>query len=97
MYKLYKNIYSLLLIKNFSTVPTFIRNKKLPICSECLHFIEYTNNYLYDQIRSNEHYGKCNKFGEVNMITASIEYDLASDCRLDNDKCGKFASEYTKK
>ncbi len=97
MYKFYKNIYSLLLIKKFSTVPTFIRNKKLPICSECIHFIEHTNNYPYDPTLSNQQYGKCNKFGEVNMITGLIEYDLASDCRLDNNKCGKFASEYSKK
>ena len=94
MYKVYKNIYSLLLIKKFSTEMPFIRNKKLPICSECLHFIEHTNNYPYDTIPNNEQYGKCKKFGEVNMITGSIEYDLATECRLDNNKCGKFASEY---
>jgi hypothetical protein len=82
---------------NFSTVPTFIRNTKLPICSNCIHFIEHTNNYPYDSTPSNQQYGKCNKFGEVNMISGSIEYDLASDCRLDNNKCGKFASEYSKK
>ena len=97
MYKLYKNIYSLLLIKHFSSVPIFIRNTKIPICSNCIHFIEHTNNYTYDPTLSNQQYGKCNKFGEVNMITGSIEYDLASDCRLDNNKCGKFASEYSKK
>jgi len=79
-------------IRRFSE--NFIRNKKIPICSKCLHFIEHTNNYPYDSIPSNE-YGKCKKFGEVNMITGNIEYDLATDCRLDNNKCGKFASEYS--
>ena len=97
MYKVYKNVYSLLLIKKFSTEMPFIRNKKLPICSECLHFIEHTNNYPYDPITSNEQYGRCKKFGEVNMITGVIDNDFASDCRLDNNKCGKFASEYSKK
>jgi hypothetical protein len=97
MYKVYKNVYSLLLIKKFSTETPFIRNKKLPICSECVHFIEHTNNYPYDPITSNERYGKCKKFGEVNMITGIIENDFASDCRLDNNKCGKFALEYSKK
>ena len=80
-----------------TTGKIFIRNKALPICSNCLHFIEHTNNYPYDPIPSNEKYGKCKKFGEINMITGSIEHDLASDCRLTENKCGKFASEYTKK
>ena len=94
---MYKFIYFTILKSNFSTVNTYIRNKELPICSKCVHFIEHTNNYPYDPIPSNEQYGKCNKFGEVNMITGEIDYDLASDCRLDNSKCGKFASEYSKK
>lgn len=94
---MYKLIYFTILKTNFSTVPTFIRNKQLPICTECLHFIEHTNNYPYDPISSNERYGKCKKFGEINMITGLIEHDLAIDCRLNDDKCGKFASEYTKK
>jgi hypothetical protein len=94
---MYKLIYFTILKTNFSTVNTFIRNKQLPICSNCVHFIEHTNNYPYDPIPSNKQYGKCKKFGEVNMITGSIEHDFASDCRLNNNKCGKFASEYTKK
>lgn len=94
---MYKFIYFTILKRNFSTGLIYIRNKELPICSKCIHFIEYTNNYPYDPIPSNEQYGKCNKFGEVNMITGEIDYDLASDCRLDNSKCGKFASEYSKK
>ena len=73
---------------------TGIRNKELPICSKCLHFIEHTNNYPYDPIPSNEHYGRCNKYGETNLVTGVIQYDLASDCRLDNTKCGKFGSEF---
>ena len=94
---MYKLIYCTILKTNFSTVNTFIRNKELPICLKCVHFIEHTNNYPYVPIPSNEQYGKCKKFGEVNMITGLIEHDLASDCRLNDDKCGKFASEYTKK
>ena len=94
---MYRLIYFTILKTNFSTVPTFIRNKELPICSKCAHFIEHTNNYPYDPIPSNEKYGKCKKFGEMNMITGSIEHDLASDCRLNDSKCGKFASEYSKK
>jgi hypothetical protein len=80
-----------------TTGKIFIRNKALPICSNCLHFIEHTNNYPYDPIPSNEQHGRCKKFGEVNMITGAIEYDLASDCRLTVSKCGKLGSEYTEK
>ena len=80
-----------------STGKIFIRNKALPICSNCLHFIEHTNNYPYDPMPSNEQHGRCKKFGEVNMITGAIESDLASDCRLNATKCGKSGSEYTEK
>ena len=31
------------------------------------------------------------------MITGVIEYDFASDCRLNDKKCGKFGLEYTNK
>jgi len=64
---MYKLIYFLLLNKKFSTKKNFIRNKGLPICSNCLHFIEHTNNYPYDPITSNEKYGRCKIFGEVNV------------------------------
>ena len=93
---MYKTIY-FSLNRTFSIGKGFIRNKELPICSNCAHFIEHTNNYPYDPITSNEQYGRCKKFGEVNMITGAIDNDFASDCRLDNNKCGKFASEYSKK
>jgi hypothetical protein len=86
----------LILNKKFSTKKIFIRNKEVPICSNCLHFIEYTNNYPYDPIPSNEKYGRCKKFGEVNMVTGAIEYDLAINCRLNDSKCGKFGSEFNK-
>jgi hypothetical protein len=72
---------------------SFIRNKELPICSTCVQFIEHTNNYPYDPIPCNKQ-GRCKKFGEVNMITGAIEYDFANDCRFNENKCGKFGSEY---
>ena len=94
---MYKLIYFYILKSAFSTGKNLIRNTKLPICSNCLHFIEHTNNYPYDPKPCDEQYGRCKKFGEINMITGIIEHDFATDCRLNNDKCGKFASEYTKK
>ena len=76
------------------SVKNFIRNKELPICSKCLHFIEHTNNYPYDPIPSNERHGKCKKFGEMNIITGIIEYDLANNCRINDSQCGKNGSEF---
>ena len=76
---------------------TFIRNRELPICSNCVNFIEYKNNYPYDPIPNDQQYGKCKKFGEVNFITGIIEYDLARNCRLNISKCGNLGSEYIEK
>ena len=75
----------------------FIRNKELPVCSTCVYFKEHTNNYPYDPLPSNEQYGKCTKFGEVHLVTGAIEYDLASQCRLNSNQCGTTGSEYTAK
>jgi len=94
---MYKFIYFLILNRKFSSEKFFIRNKELPICIKCLYFIEHTNNYPYDPVPSNEQHGRCKKFGQLNMITGKIEYDLASNCRLNDSKCGKHASEYTEK
>ena len=88
-------MYKLIINRTFTTGKIFIRNRDLSICSNCLHFIEHTNNYPYDSIPSNEQYGRCKKFGEVNLITGVIEYDLAKNCRLNVSKCGKLGLEYT--
>jgi hypothetical protein len=93
MYKLI----NFLLLNKLSTCKNFIRNTELPICSNCLHFIEHTNNYPYDSIPSDEQYGRCKKFGELNIITGVINYDFAMSCRLNNNKCGNLGSEYTAK
>ena len=92
-----KLIYFFMLKTAFSTKKLFIRNIDLPVCSNCLHFIEHTNNYPYDPVPSDKHYGKCKKFGEVNFITGLIEYDFSKNCRDDINKCGKNGSEYEKK
>ena len=84
------NIYGSLQNRNFSTEKFFIRNQELPICSNCLHFIEYTNTNPFDSYR-------CKKFGEMNVITGVIKYDLAAVCRLGDDNCGKKGSQYTAK
>lgn len=94
---MYKLVPFLILNRIFSTGKKIIRNIELPICSNCIHFIEHTNNYPYDPIPSGKLYGRCNKFGEVNVITGEIEYDLARHCRVNVNKCGHFGVEYTGK
>lgn len=94
---MYKLINFFTLKRTFTTEKNFIRNRGLAICSNCLHFIEPKNNYPYDSILSDEQYARCKKFGEVNFITGVIEYDLARNCRLNNNKCGNVGSEYTDK
>jgi len=74
---------------------TFIRNKELPLCSNCFYFLEHKNNYPYDPMPSNEQHGQCKKFGEVNMVTGVVEYDLARACRLNESQCGKLGSEFS--
>ena len=82
-------------MKKFSSI--FIRNQKLPICSNCIHFIEYKNNYPHDSLPSDSLYGKCNQFGEVNVVTGIVTHDFASMCRDNINKCGKYGSHYTPK
>jgi hypothetical protein len=74
-----------------------IRNTNFPSCINCTHFIEHTNLYPYDSPTSDKDYGRCKKFGEINLITGSIEYDFAKDCRYNENKCGKSGSEYKEK
>ena len=88
-------MYKLICHRSFSTGKVFIRNKTLPICSKCVHFIEHSNNYPYDPIPSDKEFGKCRKFGEINLITGTIDHDLASDCRLNANKCGHVGLEYS--
>jgi len=89
--------YKRIINRTLFTGQIFIRNQELPICTNCVHFMEHTNNYPYDPIPCDTQYGKCKKFGEVNLITGSIEYDLASHCRLNMNKCGDYGSEYSEK
>jgi hypothetical protein len=94
---MYKLIYFSTLHRSFTAGKIFIKNRDLPICSNCLHFIEHTNSFLYYLIPSDEKYGKCKKFGEVDLTTGVIKHDLASNCRLNETKCGNLGLEYTKK
>jgi len=87
---MYKPINFLIRNRKLSTEIFFIRNKELPICSNCLYYIEYTNKNPFDGYR-------CKKFGEMDVVTGAIKYDLAAVCRLGDDNCGTKGSHYTAK
>ena len=79
-----------------NTGKVFIKNSEVPICLNCVHFIrpaelqkEYRDDY--------ERYGRCKKFGKMNLITGEIEYDIARHCRLDDEICGYIGTEFSKK
>ena len=82
---------------HFSPLKKFIRNVEFPICLHCVNFIEHVNNYPYDEMPNDGIYGRCKKFGEVNLVTGSIDYDFATRCRADSTKCGSIGKEYTYK
>jgi len=74
-----------------------LRNLKYPVCINCVHFIEHTNNYPYDPLPDSREFGKCKMFGEIDLITGTIEYDYAKNCRETSKKCGTNASCYEEK
>jgi hypothetical protein len=62
-----------------------------------VYFIRHTNNYPYDPIPDDAKYGRCKKFGEINLVTGEIVYYSANNCRTDVSKCGKLGTKYTEK
>jgi hypothetical protein len=86
-----------MLTKSFSTSKIFIKNKELPICLNCFHFIEHINNYSYDELPSDKLNGRFKKFGQVDLVTGLIEYDFVKNCRNDTKKCGELGYEYKDK
>jgi hypothetical protein len=75
------------------TGKVFIKNSDLPICLHCVHFIRPTE--LQKANRDDyERYGRCKKFGKMNLITGEIEYNLARHCRLDDETCGYIGTGY---
>jgi hypothetical protein len=65
-----------------------LRNSNLPICINCIHFLQHKTYYPDDQLPDDYSYGRCNKFGKINIITGDIDYDFAINSRQDSQKCG---------
>ena len=59
-----------------------IRNSNLPSCRNCV-FYKPLENRDFSSI-----YSQCEKFGDKNILTNEIKYDLVKICRIDETKCG---------
>ena len=77
-------------------VPLVIKNNDLPCCVNCIHFIEYKNNYPFDS-RPDNQMGKCKLFATKNIVTCEIDNELASVCREDKKKCGPQGKYFQEK
>jgi hypothetical protein len=69
----------------FAPKAPHITNSNYPVCVKCVHFIPATKAEPYIEPR----FGKCKKFGTMSMITGEINYDYASLCRNNDNKCGE--------
>jgi hypothetical protein len=61
-----------------------------------VNFIPDQTCYPFDTL-PDDNFGKCKKFGELNLVTGGIEYDMALNCRRDETKCGNKGIEYHRK
>jgi hypothetical protein len=91
---MYKFNYFTLINRTFASYSTFIRNEKIPICVKCLNFIEKKQYDPYEPTSNNTQYARCGKYGEIDFITGRIEFDLAVNVRLDDNKCGYTGAHY---
>ncbi len=74
----------------------YIRNTENPSCVNCVNFVPEQTYYPYEPL-PDDNFGKCKKFGELNLVTGGIEYDMALNCRRDETKCGNKGLEYHRK
>lgn len=72
---LYASLYTSLNAEN-------IRNSNIPSCRNCV-FYKPLENRDFSSI-----YSQCEKFGDKNILTNEIKYDLVKICRIDETKCG---------
>jgi len=56
-----------------------IKYIEYPICKTCIHFLPEKGHI--------DEYGRCNLFGEKNIINGKITYKYADLCRMNDDNC----------
>lgn len=65
-----------------------LKDAKYPSCMNCVHYIEFTNDYPWDDIPTNK-LKKCGKFSGKNKLTGETKNVFISVCREDKNKCGE--------
>lgn len=68
-----------------------IKNSNYPICFNCAHFIKYQDSNLDNDHRA---FGKCKKFGKMDLVSGEVKHDYAEHCRNDDRRCGEKAAFY---
>lgn len=63
----------------------FIRNAKLPVCFDCLHFVQGTQKS-----------GRCSKFGEKNVVSGKVTYVNAEEARITENMCSQKGNYFEK-
>lgn len=64
----------------------FIINAKLPVCCECVYFIQGMRES-----------GKCGKFGEKNVVSGKISYVNAEEARTTENMCSRRGTHFEQK
>jgi hypothetical protein len=75
-----KVLYLLFTIINATQI---IKNIDIPACRNCIHYKPSIHNTDFTVF-----YNKCGKFGNKDIITDKISYDVAEFCRKDELRCG---------
>ena len=71
-----------------------IKNMEFKVCKNCVHFTNSVTNDPFDLPVDDILLGRCKLFGEKNLITGEIKYDLARTSRVDDTKCGTIARQF---
>lgn len=83
-----KVLYLLFTIINATQI---IKNIDIPACRNCIHYKPSIHNTDFTVS-----YNKCGKFGNKDIITDKISYDIAELCRKDELRCGINARYFKK-
>ena len=67
-----------------------IRNMNLNACKDCIYFKPSFLSKLSSGL------GKCEKFGNKNIVSNEITYEYADSCRSNENKCGESGKYFEK-
>jgi hypothetical protein len=56
-------------------------------CIKCKYFIKHWPHYS-DEPQDNSNYGRCQLYGNIDLVTGDKTYDYAKIIRNDESKCG---------